>query len=171
MRITKILIGLVASALLASLSFADSKQEYDYWAKFPVGATVRLKTVTKMDAEKPGINTVTWKISAISEDDVSLEGESEVIVDGQKITVPESATIYKSSASDYEELGDESITVPGGTFKCRKTKRVQQAGKDTITLTTWWADGVPGGIVKSTTISSDGSFERIKELISFKMKK
>jgi hypothetical protein len=109
---------------------------------------------------------------AISKEDISLEGKSEVLVDNQTITVPESATIHKgSSESDYEELGVEDITVPGGTFKCRKTKRVQKAGNDTITLTTWWADAVPGGIVKSTTISGDGSFDRTKELISFKIKK
>lgn len=174
MKIIQIPLSIIAGIFLASLSFAgeSQKQEYDYWVGFPVGATVKLKTVTKNEAGKPGINTTTWKISRKTKEDIKLDGESEVIVDDQKITVPESTTVHKrSGGSDHEELGDETITVPAGTFKCRKTKRVQKAGGEVITLTTWWTDTVPGGIVKSTTLSDDGSFDRTKELISFRVKK
>lgn len=44
-------------------------------------------------------------------------------------------------------VGEESVTVPAGTFKAWKLKTVTKRGSDTVTAITWYAPGV--GVVRT----------------------
>jgi hypothetical protein len=191
---------LLAGAALA----ADEKAEmvanpaYKNWSAFKPGTTVKIKeTVTSKGGDVPGIVDATgapegpherfiiYKLVSVSPEkcilemtQIEMEQGSEVEHAPAKITYH--AKIDKKYAGPGKDkhtdfnAGMDEVSAGGKMVKAHKVESTYKAGNETSINKVWYADDVPGGLIKSTTIKKEGNhvlYEAHRELVDLKIAK
>ncbi len=155
---------LVVLALPGATAFAEElvpNPEYEGWASFRVGATVRIESETSVEATK-SVTRTTTQLLEVASDRLVLESTVTTISGGKELTAPvrkrevpskiSKDDLPKPDPSNTKE-GDEELDVGGRKVACHfvEVTRIVD-GKKSVTKT-WTSKEVPGGLVKmeSTT--------------------
>jgi hypothetical protein len=162
-------VAVAAVALAASLAPAQDKKdnpEYLSWARFKPGSAATI--TSEMTVGKTKSKSVwTTTLVAKTDDAVELEIVGTFILDGKespypakKRTVPRFPTEEKADPTAPpkqkvvgEETGTEEVKVLDMTLKTKWKRTKVDVGGLIIEYTEWRSDEVPGGLVKSETIT------------------
>ena len=140
--------------------------QYREWANFKPGTTVVHRSTTGTDgvAEKT-VTTTTYKLVEIAKDSVALTMQTTMVrFDGYKTEVPENTVTCARllpiptgmKKADFEKKKadrEETIRAAGREIACRVTemKTRSEAGEGRNEV--WWSESVPGGLVKSISVT------------------
>ncbi len=160
-----------ASLVLALCSVGLAEQidnpEYQLWAKFTVGAYVKMKSTMDMGEMKTEAETTTTLKSLTAEKAViAMSGVQ--VVSGQRVEMPETTRDVpakidkpelppqdpKAEAPKVEtKQGEEKVDIAGAKVKCNWVETsFEMSGQKTVSKA-WTSNEVPGSIVKQETNS------------------
>lgn len=196
----KTLMSLTLVVVIAPWAAAQSDEQpmmdnpaYATWSSFEVGAMVKTKTVGDALGTQISEMVVTQTLTSLDEDRAVVTRQATLVMMGQAMEQPAvemeiPARIPDQSGQDGDavavadvevEAGDETITVPAGTFDCHYAKTTMTMtvpagtfdcdyakttmtmtidGQETTSVTTiWTSDQVPGGQVRMVVVTRGGA--------------
>lgn len=178
----KTLMSLTLVVVIAPWAAAQSDEQpmmdspaYATWSSFEVGAMVKTKTVGDALGTQISVMVVTQTLTSLDEDRAIVTMQATLAVMGEAMEQPAvemeiPARIPDQSGQDGDavavadvevEAGDETITVPAGTFDCHYAKTTMTMtidGQETTSVTTiWTSDQVPGGQVRMVVVTRGGA--------------
>lgn len=162
-KIWKALSGLFfVVALLGTPVFALEMADnpaYQQWAKFKVGDSVKYKQVSEVMGNQ-SVTETTHSLIESTPEKVVVEMKSVSEVMGTKTEIPPMKMEHSAKSPKVDTVpmpgvvttqGEEEITVPAGTFKCQWTETKIENEESSSVSKVHYCEGVPGGLVKSTT--------------------
>ncbi|MGN6724898.1 MAG: hypothetical protein ACTHLZ_03190 [Tepidisphaeraceae bacterium] len=157
----RIAILSLESVLVAGVAHAEQIENpaYKVWSQYNPGTTVHIDGTTEAKGQSSKMTLVTT-LKSKTDDKLVIEVKTKMTVMGHDMDMPPQTheitkTIDKAqlapnmpSAEQIAKAEEETVTVPAGTFKCKKLEvhRTQNGMK--LDGTTYYSEEVPGGTVK-----------------------
>ena len=165
---------LTGIAALMALAVAGMAADNSGWSNFKPGSWVKLKTTTEtaVAGQKTAMaSDMKMTLVAKTADKATIETETTMMgnTTKTKADIPLNPTGKAAAAQNTAKMGSETITVAGKTFKCKTAEVQSDANGMKITTKSWIADEVPGGLVKSESVSTGAmSSKTSMVLVDFK---
>lgn len=164
-RFAFVLMAVLAAATLFAADMVDNPA-YGIWSKFKVGAELKYKQVSEV-ANMKTESEITYKLVEVTPEKVVVEMGGAAVVAGNRMEMPATRMEYTARventkvdpklvemakvATPESKTGEEQITVPAGTFKCRIVdSKMNQQGTE-VSAKIWTSTEIPGSLVKMVT--------------------
>ncbi|HEY9069046.1 MAG TPA: hypothetical protein VIV61_02260 [Candidatus Ozemobacteraceae bacterium] len=180
-RFAFVLMALLTVSTAFAADLVDNPS-YAVWSKFKIGAELKYKQVSEV-ANMKTESEITYKLVELTPEKLVVEMGGSSMVAGNKMELPptrmdhaakiENAKVDPKMAEMIKadaKAGEEQVTVPAGTFKCRviESKMTQQGAE--VSTKVWASDEVPGGLVKMVTLmTAPMKSETTMELVEKKL--
>ena len=158
-----LVVGVLAGWAVAQDGEMIDNPEYVQWSSFEVGASATL-TMTTGPAGGGMEMTMTHTLKSLDADNAVVTTVVTMVVNDQKIEQPPQDRTVVARVAEHTppegqdapqiEESEESVTVPAGTFDCKKVTTTMTVNGATMVTSVWSTDQVPGGVVKMVTTSN-----------------
>lgn len=161
------LLALGFAALLAgatsTASAGEANPAYTSWAGCKPGSSVTMKNVTDMMGNKTNMEMTSTLVEVTPEKAVvEVKGFMEMMgqktdIPAQKQDIPATAPdgqptdpveAAKKAGAEVKDLGEESVSIAGGSYKCKVMETKMEQNGMTILSKIWTSTEMPGMLVK-----------------------
>ena len=157
----KITTACLSVALFAGFAHAEDIENpsYKLWSQYNPGTAVTINGTTDAMGNTSKM-TITTTLKDKADDKLTLSMQTSISVMGKDMQGPaqtqevpkmiDKAKLSPNMPSDADiaKAPEESVTVPAGTFKCKKLEVHKTQGQMKIDGTSYYSEDVPGGMVK-----------------------